>query len=413
MGSSYDFPFNIADVCSLLPLTVRRRLSNSIYADCPFCNNNKKGKLNVNLVKNTYRCNYNPDHAGGMLELYAQYHNISRSDAYREICDALRTGEPKKAAYRAAPCILPPPANTVDIADLETRHQTYSMLFAGLILTETHKRSLMARGLSEEQIRQHGYKSTPAFGYTQMASRLLERGCTLQGVPGFYVDDNGEWTLSFHPRSSGILIPVMSIDGRVQGAQIRLDNPIEDTKYFWFSSAEKNQGCSSGSPVHFIGDPQSKSVFVTEGGLKGNVAHGLSGRTFLCNAGVTQIQGLRQALLILKGLGLQKVYETNDMDKDMDILCHCDYKVEKCAMCEHREQYRDTEICPKKQIKRDNIRRGCAGLLTLCMELELDAERLTWDKRPDGLWAGKLKGIDNFELFKKQCRQKSTEAGGE
>lgn len=412
MGLSYDFPFNIADVCSLLRLNVRRRLSSSMYVDCPFCNNDKKGKLNINFVKNTFRCNYNQEHAGGMLDLYAQFQNISRSDAYREICEALRTEQPGTVGCKAVMSPLPPPVNTVEIADLETRHQTYSMLFSSLILAQTHKRNLLERGLTEEQIRQQGYKSTPAFGYPQLAARLLKQGCTLLGVPGFFVNDNGEWTVNFHPNSSGFLIPVMSIDGRIQGAQIRLDRPIGDTKYFWFSSAEKNMGCSSGSPVHFIGDPQCKSVFVTEGGLKGNVTHGLSGRTLLCNAGVNQIQNLRQALSILKGLGLQKVYEANDMDKDMDIICHCDYK-DKCAQCEHQEQFRGKVICPRKQLKRENIRRGCAGLLTLCMELELDAERLTWDKRSDGLWAGQLKGIDNLELFKKQRKQQLEKSGSE
>lgn len=132
----------------------------------------------------------------------------------------------------------------------------------------------------------------------------------------------------------------------------------------------------------------------------------------MCNAGVNQIQNLRQALSILKGLGLQKVYEANDMDKDMDIICHCDYK-DKCAQCEHQEQFRGKVICPRKQLKRENIRRGCAGLLTLCMELELDAERLTWDKRSDGLWAGQLKGIDNLELFKKQRKQQLEKSGSE
>lgn len=411
MGTHYDFPFTIADVCSLLDLNVRRRLSTSMYVDCPFCHNGKKGKLNINFAKNTFRCNYNEEHAGGMLELYARYRNISRSDAYREICDALRTDDPGKAECRARRSELPPP-DTVEIAGLETRHQTYSMLLSGLILTETHKRKLLERGLTEEQIQKQGYKSTPAFGYTQIAERLLGQGCTLLGIPGFYVDDNGEWTVSFNPRCSGILIPVMSIDGRIQGAQIRLDHPIGDTKYFWLSCPDKKMGCGSGSPVHFVGDPQCETVFVTEGGLKGNVASSLSGRTFLCNAGVNQIQELKQVLTVLKRLGLKRVYEANDMDKDLDIVCHCDYK-DKCEACEFRETFRDKEVCPRKQVKRDNIRRGCVNLLALCVELGLDAQRLTWDKRPDGLWAGHQKGIDDFELSKKQLKKSNEQAGSE
>ena len=46
--------------------------------------------------------------------------------------------------------------------------------------------------------------------------------------------------------------------------QIRLDVPIKDendspdksgTKYIWLSSVGKEMGTSSGSPVHFVGDP--------------------------------------------------------------------------------------------------------------------------------------------------------------
>ncbi|MEG0378983.1 MAG: DNA primase, partial [Eubacterium sp.] len=101
------------------------------------------------------------------------------------------------------------------------------------------------------------------------------------------------------------------------------------------------------------------------------------------------------------------------MDKDMDLLCQCDYKEETCAKCEHQSAFKDTEDCPKKQLKRENIRRGCSALMVLCAELELEVERLTWDKRPDGLWAGNLKGIDDFELYKRQRKTKLEQSGSE
>ena len=55
--------------------------------------------------------------------------------------------------------------------------------------------------------------------------------------------------------------------------QILLDIPFRDkddppgkagTKYIWLSSAAKNRGVTSGSPVHFAGDPFSRTVYVTE-----------------------------------------------------------------------------------------------------------------------------------------------------
>lgn len=52
-----DFPFGIMDVVELLHLRIRRRQANSVYVDCPFCGD-RRGKMNVNFVKNVWRCNY-------------------------------------------------------------------------------------------------------------------------------------------------------------------------------------------------------------------------------------------------------------------------------------------------------------------------------------------------------------------
>ena len=92
MGSfSQDFPFGILDVVELLHLHIRRRQADSAYTDCPFCGD-RRGKMNVNFVKNVWRCNYCGEH-GGMLNLYARVNNTTNSEAYREICDALQAGD--------------------------------------------------------------------------------------------------------------------------------------------------------------------------------------------------------------------------------------------------------------------------------------------------------------------------------
>ena len=86
-----DFPFTIMDVASLLRLNIRRRGPGQVYADCPICGD-RRGKMNLNLTKNVWRCNYCGE-GGGMLALYARVRGIGSSDAYREICDALQTGQ--------------------------------------------------------------------------------------------------------------------------------------------------------------------------------------------------------------------------------------------------------------------------------------------------------------------------------
>jgi hypothetical protein len=96
---------------------------------------------------------------------------------------------------------------------------------------------------------QNGYKSTPVFGYKKLTRKLLEVGCTVKGVPGFYQDRDGEWTIHFSNKSSGFLVPVRNMDHMIVGAQIRLDHPYDGRKYIWLSSTNFHMGTSFGSPV--------------------------------------------------------------------------------------------------------------------------------------------------------------------
>ena len=88
MGSYPDeFPFGIMEVVELLHLRIRRQQANSVYVDCPFCGD-RRGRMNVNFVKNVWRCNHCDEH-GGMLALYAKLNHTTTSDAYWEIAEAL------------------------------------------------------------------------------------------------------------------------------------------------------------------------------------------------------------------------------------------------------------------------------------------------------------------------------------
>ncbi len=69
------FSYDITDVVHLLQLRVRHKNSSSMDVNCPFCGETK-GKMNVNLQKNVFRCN-RCDASGGMLELYGRLHGVS------------------------------------------------------------------------------------------------------------------------------------------------------------------------------------------------------------------------------------------------------------------------------------------------------------------------------------------------
>jgi len=306
-----DFPFTIADVAALLPIENQRRKNESIDADCPFCG--RQRKLNLNFTRNVFRCNYCLEH-GGMLDLYLRFHPElrDRPAAYRTLCEDLRVGcsanaQTPKKVYRQ------PLPQGVPLAVPWVLHRTYTALFSLLSLSATHREDLRKRGLTEEQIVRFGYRSTPAFGFQNLAEQVRQQGCVVEGIPGFCMDDDDRWTVRFNARCSGIVIPILNPAGQIQGAQIRLDRPFDGRKYMWFSSAEQKRGVSSGSPVHFAG-PLGKTLYVTEGGLKGAIAHCLTGQSFACIAGAGQYANFVRYLPMLREHGVEEIVVAYDMD---------------------------------------------------------------------------------------------------
>ncbi len=324
MGQTHDFPFGIMDVVDLLHLRIRRPSPTGVYVDCPICND-KRGKMHINRQNDTWRCNY-CDESGGMLSLYAKLHNMSTSEAYREIRDAMLNGvglSDYAVKYPDKPKIEP--VEDTPLADITVRHNTYTALLSMLTLSKEHREHLQTvRGLTDEQIEELGYKSTPPFYMCRsLANRLLQNGCQLEGVPGFYQKD-GQWTIASSTYTAGILIPARTRLGYISGFQIRLDVPLKNeddppdkqgAKYIWFSSVGKPKGTSSGSPAHFVGDPDAGVVYVTEGLLKSDISHYLMNRTFAATAGVNNMAQLELLLKELAENGTHTIIETEDMDK--------------------------------------------------------------------------------------------------
>ncbi len=324
MSQTHDFPFGIMDVVELLHLRIRRPSPQGVYVDCPICND-KRGKMHVNSQNDTWRCNY-CDESGGMLSLYAKLHNISTRDAYREIRDAMLNGvclSDYAVKYPDKPKVETVP--DTPMADITVRHKTYTAFLSMLTLSKEHRKHLQTvRGLPGEQIEMLGYKSTPPFYMCRaLANRLLQNGCQLEGVPGFYQKD-GQWTIASSTLTAGILIPARTREGYISGFQIRLDVSLKNdddppkkqgAKYIWFSSAGKPKGTSSGSPAHFVGDPDAGVVYITEGLLKSDIAHYLMNRSFAATAGVNNMAQLELLLKQLAESGTHTLIETEDMDK--------------------------------------------------------------------------------------------------
>lgn len=161
------------------------------------------------------------------------------------------------------------------------------------------------------------------------------------------------------------MIPARSADGLVCGAQIRLDIPIreenapadkEGTKYLWLSSSSKPMGTSSESPIHFVGDPCSRVVYVTEGLLKADICHALMNRTFAATAGANNVSKLDELFAFLKKNGTEEIIEAQDMDK-----------------------YRNV-----------HVEKGASKIYLMARKHGLQCRRLTWNPN--------YKGLDDWQL---------------
>ena len=74
-------------------------------------------------------------------------------------------------------------------------------------------------------------------------------------------------------------------------------------------------GVTSGSPVHFIGNPSARVVYVIEGLLKADISHCLTNRTFAAIAGANNTSQLDTLFALLAQNGTEEIIEAHDMDK--------------------------------------------------------------------------------------------------
>ena len=348
-----DFPFDIYDVADQLGLELKKQHPKSSDYNCPFCDGG--AKLNLNVEHNVFRCNRCGEY-GGMIDLFCKLTGTAdRKTAYRLLAEHNGYSVAQRQIRKKTVSGIKEAEKT----DIQTLHKCYSALLNILTLSPSHKKNLLARGLSEEQIRMNMYRSVPRGEYEHIVYRLLEKNINLIGVPGFYVSNDGEIRINLHQCMGGFFVPVFNEQRQIQGMQIRLDDPFESKrKYIWLSSSEKNGGCSSGSPVQISGDIfNSEVIYVTEGPLKGQIAHYLSGKPFIAVAGVNQQRELDSLFLRIKENGkCNTIVDAFDMDDD----------------------------------KNEHVLRGHRNLAWLAAKYGFSPKRITWDRH--------YKGIDDFLL---------------
>lgn len=315
------------DACRLLGVNVDTNRRDA-YIPCPICaKNSRDKKLNINFTggnsgEGVYRCNRCGDLSGGPLSFWALMRGLDRTDLKEARKDWLNTvgsnNVPKiKESHKEEE------KKYVDtpIADLTVRSNTYSKLLSMLTLSDQHHKNLSDRGLSHPTILRNDYKTYPQEKHDEIAIYLLNHGCILEGVPGFFRKEDGTWTLK-KIKGSGFLIPQRNGYGQIQSFQIRYDekkNP-DDQRYKYLSSAGYNMGTPTHSYIHMrIGPLGLKEAILTEGALKADVISELTGYSVIAVPGVNSLSLLPPALIDLKRRGLEKISLAYDMDKRENI----------------------------------------------------------------------------------------------
>lgn len=300
--------FRMVDVIPLIGLPYPSPGKTSYNVKCPCCDEDPRGKhLNINLQKNVFRCP-RCGVSGGIFALYSLYTGISVDKAREAIAEKLSIyGYTPQKTY-----IQPqvPEVREYPITDVETRNATYTALLSKLSLAPDHRTNLLNRGLIEDDIQKLGYKSTPVAGMSAIAKQLMSEGHYLAGVPGFYRTENDQWT--FIHENRGILIPMRDLSGNIQGLQIRRDN-TEKRKFRWVSSAERKDGCKAEGWTHIVGAVKPCAI-LTEGPMKADVIHTLTGRTVIAVPGVNTLAHLKVALEKMREQGLTTIKTAFDMD---------------------------------------------------------------------------------------------------
>lgn len=344
-----DWIFSMKDVLSLLQQDgyIRERIPNSgeLRCSCPSCGRGKKidRSFCVDLDTETYHC-FKCELKGRFSQnLYAELYNIDRASATKEIMS--RLGIDSKTAFPRRERHISAPVASLDyeaeIAPAETRDKVYRTVLNQLSLSEKHKEALLNRGLTEREIIELGYKTFPGNDVQtvwNIVDALKEQKLSPEGCAGFYKTKKKNLWFCKNPMKDVIMVKYLSFNNKLTGFQMRRNNEDlreGDEKYMWWSSKRNNHGSKPAGMIHYAcdfeknnngewhpkiyeGESGEKYMCLTEGAMKADIAHTISGKPFIGLPGVSIIKDLEADLPKLKALGVTTFIICFDMDQLMN-----------------------------------------------------------------------------------------------
>lgn len=349
----YDIGFVVA--CDM-PQAPRYKSSNqhSFNTDCPFCG--KEGKMNIDLHKNVFACPV-CGAGGGMLELHRRLNSfqdrrVAKADLEQRF-DGL--SEIERDDLKKAKQTIAAKVNNQSLASLQKRNALYNAYLDLLPLNPEHYKDLTEkRCLPPEEIQRLKYKSFSAGTVTVEGIGIvtLPEAAILAAQPMHFASDKdllqfyrvlynklGADVPGWYGKNGQIdsvalkncfLIPIRWRHGEISCLQQRYDNLPENAsekekesyhKYARYASSWKNTGCSSSGveSIHYAGfdyssDATPKTVWLTEGILKADIASYHSGNAFIALIGVNNTSQLPEELKYLKEHGTRRMVIAVDMD---------------------------------------------------------------------------------------------------
>ena len=285
--------------------------ANEVKAFCPFCRHlTKKPHLFLNTEIDQFFCQ-RCGARGNSVSLYAMVRGISNKAAFREL---------EESNLQLFPQAGPGEGRREYMAPLEQRHDIYYDLLALLTLSDRDFLDLLGRGLTLDAIEHNMYRSMPSSAQArkELAGELA-RLHDLHGIPGFYLDETGAWSLA---GNGGLLIPYCTAKGYIQGLQRRAE--IQGKRRYVWVSSNPDKCSKDGSPlypygtrakawIHITGNIHNSTASITEGALKGDTASCLSkDALYLCAPGVNAIKFLPAAV---RSLSVERLLGEYDMDQ--------------------------------------------------------------------------------------------------
>lgn len=324
---------------------------------CPECGSERAFSVEVSSeLGHCFKCGCS---VHNMAEYVMLKHDISKREAYAkldEICGGEKNASEGCGSSRASEdwkeSLKKKEREPVEVvAPPEVLDKVYRALLRVCPLDDAHREALHMRGLTDEEIQRLGYGTMDLAAFARKrnitGANWLKTACdcvagaveregeamtgdpwfTLTGgIPGFY-DTPADWRgwtgKAIVPCYRGILIPYRNERGQIVGMQIRQDKCLTDKdghqgpRYVWLSSRGKDGGATPGTPVHWAQRAEeinARGVYLTEGGLKGDIFRAVTGANVIAVPGVNAIKGVPAALEVLKARGVEVVVCAYDMD---------------------------------------------------------------------------------------------------